>query len=149
MPRVFQCAKSLKKMQSISPFMAVRAKWEEKHFFRGKLKSLFSEFKGLCPLQSSRVYQCAKNLKKILSGGLLEKSISPFMAVRAKWEEKHFFFEFFVKFIAVIIPLYENVIHGGSNEIIWFNESNYFPLKKGFSLYKSVIKHPVYLVWYL
>ena len=39
-------------------------------------------------------------------------------------------FEFFVKFIAVIIPLYENVIRGGSNETIWFNEIKLFPFEK-------------------
>ena len=39
-------------------------------------------------------------------------------------------FEFFVKFIAVIISLYENVIRGGSNEIIWFNEIKLFPFEK-------------------
>ena len=55
------------------------------------------------------------------------------------------FSNFYVKFIAVIISLYENVISGGSNKIILFNEMklNYFPSKKGFTLYKSVIKHPV------
>ena len=55
-------------------------------------------------------------------------------------------FEFFVKLIAVIIPLYENVIRGGSNETIWFNEIKYFPSKKGFTLYLSVIKHPVLFI---
>ena len=40
------------------------------------------------------------------------------------------FFEFFVKFIAVIIPLYENVIRGGSNETIWFNEIKSFSFEK-------------------
>ena len=39
-------------------------------------------------------------------------------------------FKFFVKFIAVIISLYENVIRGGSNVIIWFNEIKLFPFKK-------------------
>ena len=39
-------------------------------------------------------------------------------------------FEFFVEFTAVIIPLYENVIRGGSNETIWFNEIKFFPFKK-------------------
>ena len=39
-------------------------------------------------------------------------------------------FDFFVKFIAVIIPLYENVIRGGSNETIWFNEIKLFPFEK-------------------
>ena len=39
-------------------------------------------------------------------------------------------FKFFVKFIAVIIPLYENVIRGGSNETIWFNEIKLFPFEK-------------------
>ena len=38
--------------------------------------------------------------------------------------------DFFVKFIAVIISLYENVIRGGSNEIIWFNEIKLFPFEK-------------------
>ena len=39
-------------------------------------------------------------------------------------------FKFIVKFIAVIIPLYENVIRGGSNETIWFNEIKLFPFQK-------------------
>ena len=39
-------------------------------------------------------------------------------------------FEFFVKFIAVIIPLYENVICGGSNETVWINEIKLFPFEK-------------------
>ena len=48
--------------------------------------------------------------------------------------------------MAGIVSRDENVIRGGSNEIISFNEiklSNYFPSKKGFTLYLSVIKHPV------
>ena len=45
--------------------------------------------------------------------------------------------------MAGIVSLDENVIRGGSNEIIKFNEIQLFPFKKGFTLYMSVIKHPV------
>ena len=55
--------------------------------------------------------KCQKNYEE-KNDFLLKKSISN---------------KFFDKFIAVIISLYKNVIRGGSNEIIWFNDVKLFP----------------------